>query len=204
MTIEQTTQLIQLILNSVVMVTACLIVLGGLLVRYSAIKNQLQIIHWESFELLSDPNTLKNVRLVQLKQQLRRLRQSHRVTHNSVLLILYALLFFVTSTLVLSLRTMLDFVWLIPASLFFFILGLGSLLLALVLALADFHASDRSVWEEMKWILNLSKGKHMNRERPQLMLSSTPISARRIKQKPATKPRRHHLPNRSANPRFIA
>lgn len=158
MSVEQTTQLIQLILNSVMMITACVVVLVGLMVRHVSISDRLQAMNREYFELLNGSSPLKNERLAQLKRQLRQVRQRCRTAQNGVLAVHYALLLFITSTFVLTLRTVVSWGWLIPGSLLLFMLGVGMLLLSMMLTLIDFQASDRSLWEEMKWVLSLSRG----------------------------------------------
>ncbi len=153
MSVEQTQQLIQLILNSVLMLTVCVIVLGGLSLRHNALSCQLQSLNQEYFALLKATGLLRGDRPLQIRGQLRQLRQRYRTVHYSIVIIHYALICFVVSTLMLILRTLLHSVFLIHASLVLSMMGLAILLLGMGLALIDFHAAKRSLWEEMNWVL---------------------------------------------------
>jgi Protein of unknown function (DUF2721) len=157
MTVEQTSQLIQLILNSVLMVTACVIVLGVLLLRHTAVNNRLQQMNQEYFQLLSNAVTLRGARLLQIKAQLQHLRQRYRTSHHSLLSVYYALILLVISTFLVALRTMVDWQGLITISLVFFTLGVGVLLLSVGWALLDFRRSQRSLWQEVNWVLTLGE-----------------------------------------------
>jgi hypothetical protein len=157
MTVEQTSQLIQLILNSVLMVTACVIVLGVLLVRHTAVNNRLQQMNQEYFQLLSNAVALRGARLLQIKAQLQHLRQRYRVSHHSLLSVYYALILLVVNTFLLALRTMVNWQGLITISLVFFTLGVGILLLSVGWALLDFRKSQRSLWQEVNWVLTLGE-----------------------------------------------
>jgi protein-S-isoprenylcysteine O-methyltransferase Ste14 len=156
MSLEQTNQLIQLVLNSVLMVAACVVILGGLLVRHTATQRQLRSLTQEYSELMGGSVLLRGDRLLQVKHQLRQLRQQYQDAYRSILVIHYALLTFVLSGLTVALRTIANADWLITAALVLFIVGLVILLLGLALALADLHAAKRSLWHEIQWVLNLN------------------------------------------------
>ncbi|HEY9622280.1 MAG TPA: DUF2721 domain-containing protein [Crinalium sp.] len=161
MTVEQTSQLIQLILNSVLMVTACVIVLGVLLVRHTAVNNRLQQMNQEYFQLLSHAVLLRGARLLQIKAQLQQLRQRYRTSHRSLLSVYYALILLVVSTFLVALRTMIDWQGLITISLVFFTLGVGVLLFSIGFALLDFRSSQRSLWQEVNWVMTLGEVAHV-------------------------------------------
>jgi hypothetical protein len=154
MSLEQTSQLIQLVLNSALMVTACVIVLGGLQVRHMATHRQLRSLSQEYAELMGDA-VLRGDRLLQVKHQLRQLRQHYQDAYRSILVIHYALLSFVLSGLTVALRTIANADWLIGLALVLFIAGLAILLLGLGLTLADLHTAKRSLWDEINWVLSL-------------------------------------------------
>jgi len=187
MTVDQTTQLIQLILNSVMMVTACIIVLGGLMIRYVTVKNRLQVTHKEYLELLTQVPHQQEL-LQTLKGRLRHLRHQHRMAHGSVLTIQYALLFFVISIFALTLRTILDFSWLIPIALIFFTLGILGVLISVTFTLNDFHVAGHSIWREIrammptKQVSKLAKLKRIRkRSRSRRLVTSTTSSSAREK-----------------------
>lgn len=156
MSLEQTSQLIQLVLNSVLMVAACVMILAVLLVRHTATHRQLRSLNQEYSELMGSSVLLRGDRLLQVKHQLRQLRQQYQDAYRSILVIHCALLIFVSSGLTVALRTIANADWLITAALVLFVVGLVMLLLGLTLALVDLHAAKRSLWDEIRWALSLS------------------------------------------------
>lgn len=155
MSVEQTDQLIRLILNSLLLVVACVIVLSGSLMRHSAVVNQLRSAQREYFELLEGAGAFRTDRLMQLKFQVRQLRQRYWLAHVSTLAAHYALLFCIASALVVAFRTLIHSNWLIQAALVLFVVGMGILLMSIGFMLLDFYSSKRSLWDEMNWLLNL-------------------------------------------------
>ena len=151
MSINDTTQLIQLILNSVLMLLACAFVLGGLLLRRSVIENRLQITNIEYFQIL-DRITPSN-RLLMLQKQIRYLQQRVKSANNGVLVMYYALLLFVSSIFALSVRTVFSAEWLVSASMALFVAGTAVLLFGVAIVLVDLHQSDRPFWQEMREII---------------------------------------------------
>jgi Protein of unknown function (DUF2721) len=153
MNIEQTSQLIQLILNAVLMVTACVIVLGALLVRHVAMGEWFRLVIREYLELMANSEGLRGDRPLYLKHQLQQLRQHYRIAHNAILVLYYALSVLIVSTFALVLRTLLDWNWLIQLSLALFVIGIAVLLLSVGLALLDFQTSKYLPWGEVSSIL---------------------------------------------------
>lgn len=151
MSIDDTTQLIQLILNSVLMLLACAFVLGGLLLRRSVIENRLQITNVEYFQVLGQFDRAN--RLSMLQKQIRYLQQRVKSANNGILVMYYALALFVSSTFALAIRTVLSMEWLITGSMALFVLGTAILLFSVAIVLVDLHQSDRPFWQEMRDIL---------------------------------------------------
>jgi Protein of unknown function (DUF2721) len=161
MDIEQTTQLIQLILNSILMVNVCVLLLIGLMPRQTGLNQRLQTIGREYAELLHDTPlarsidlpTGRNHRQLHLKKQLRQLQQRYKTAQSVVVLTCSALLLFTASTLLLALRTIVNGLWLIPGSLGLFCMGIAILLLSIIVTLIDLNATERSLWQELKeWL----------------------------------------------------
>jgi hypothetical protein len=165
MSVEQTTQLIQLILNSVLMSVACALVLGGLAARYAAIGGQLQVLNqildplnlsrFGCDRLDGDIGARESTFLsngashIQSRKYFRRLQQAYRMTRNSLIVAYYSLFFSVSSCFVLAFRGMVDWNWLIPAALILFVLCVATLLVSIGLVLIDLHSSDRPLLEEI-------------------------------------------------------
>jgi hypothetical protein len=153
MSVEQTSQLIQLILNSVLMVIACSLVLVGLLSRYTAIAFKLQTLNRDYVDAVIGAARLTKPQLIQLKHQQTQLRQRYRSSQNGILLIYGALLLSLFNTLLLAMRTLWSQLWLIQSSFFFFVAGVGLLLAGTGIALADIYQSRRSLLQEVRsWV----------------------------------------------------
>jgi small-conductance mechanosensitive channel len=165
MDVAQTTQLIYLMLNSVLMMNACALLLAGLLSRQTVVRDRVQSVSREfiaSIPLGAVPRNGKTVALKEprqflLKKQLRQMHQRLRAASNSVLAVSYALLLFVASTLMLALRALVNLNGLIPIALGLFSVGVGILLMGIVLMLYDLHMSDRSLWQEVKELLGAAR-----------------------------------------------
>lgn len=154
MNIEQTSQLIQLILNSVLMVFSCIVLLSVLLLRHVALVEGLRNLNREYLALINHPVIFKSDRLSHLKHLVQLRRKRYKAAHGSILVICYALILFVLSTFVLALRTVLGWNGLIQLSLNLFMAGIGLLLLGIVWAALDFHQSKRSLLDELSGAFN--------------------------------------------------
>jgi len=176
MSVEQTTQLIQLILNSVLLSVACAIVLGGLIARHTAIGQQLQSFYRlehsvnESQEWLTGITQLSRSRLN--RKQMHRLRYRFQISRYSVLSAYYALLFAGLSCFTLVLRGLMEWNGLIPIALGCFVIGVATLLVSVGLTLVDWHLSDRALLDEVQQLLSFGNNTHFtgaraqSRERP--------------------------------------
>lgn len=156
MSVEQTTQLIQLILNSVLMSVACALVLGGLTARHAALGQQLQALNRaepdSGLEGLGGTTQLPRSR--PSRKQLLRFRYRYQISRYSVLSAYYALLFSGLSCLSLVLRGIVEWNSLIPVALGLFVIGIATLLVAVGLTLIDWHLSDRALLDEAQKFLS--------------------------------------------------
>jgi Protein of unknown function (DUF2721) len=91
---------------------------------------------------------------IQLRKQLRRHQSRHKINHLGVLATYYALLFTVLSCFALALRGLVDWNGLIFVALLLFVFGVGALLIAIVVTLADIHLNDRPMRDEMGKLFN--------------------------------------------------
>lgn len=161
MSVEQTTQLIQLILNSMLMMVACALLLSRISLRQTALEEGLQAAR-QSLERLDLGNEhwsegkgvdRSTSRVLQAKKHLRQLQHRYRVVRYSVLANAYALVCAIASTLTLALRTLINLEWLVPISLGLFVFGVTLLLLGVGLMLLDLHTADRALWDEITSLL---------------------------------------------------
>lgn len=181
MTVEQTSQLIQLILNAALMVTACGLVLAGLLARHSALYVRLRTLHQDYLDRMVGSAMLQGDRMTQLKSQQKQFRQRYRSAQNSILTIYAALMTLLVSTLLLALRTVTDQSWLISLSMMFFNGGIALFLAGVGLALVDFYQSRQSLLEELRGLSSLRSGDRPRSAPPRLL----PAARRRSKAAPA-------------------
>ncbi|MGG6297226.1 DUF2721 domain-containing protein [Leptolyngbya sp. AN02str] len=183
MSVEQTSQLIQLILNSMLMVIACSLLLVGLLSRYTAIALKLQTLNREYVNVMVGADHLTQPQLTQLKHQQTHLRQRYRSSQNGILLVYAALVSSLLNTLLLAMRTLWSQLWLIQGSFFFFAAGVALLLAGIGMTLADFHQSRRSLLQEFRsWVAPPQPNNpelRTHRLLPQKTLPPTPERSRR-------------------------
>lgn len=139
MSVEQTSQLIQLILNSALMIVVSVLVLGALWLRHNAIADQLKVLQRQFTRTQQMDLGLGVDALASLKQQRFQLQARYRLTRHSTLVMHYALLAFVTSLFTLAIRTVLNVDGLIPTALVLFVLGSAGLLTSVVITLMDFY-----------------------------------------------------------------
>jgi hypothetical protein len=82
----------------------------------------------------------------------------------------------VASTLLLALRALVNLQWLIPASLALFVMAVVALLMGVGLALVELHSADRSLWEEVQSLLDLSRLEEL----PRIGLPVRPLGSNRV------------------------
>lgn len=171
MSVDQTSQLIQLVLNSVLMAIACSLVLLAIMTRQTATDQQLRRLNRDAQTLFDGidplreafiaedvflgasrhylPFSVRRERANQLKQQRKHLQQRHRMTQTSILATYTALLLLLSNTGLLALRTLLNWDWLVTLSLYLFTAGTLVFLLSIGLALLDLYRSRCSLLEEL-------------------------------------------------------
>lgn len=158
MTVEQTSQLIQLILNSVLLLLACLVILSGLLVRHTAIAERLRKLSQDYHDALEESTVQRGGdRPIMLRNQLLRMRSRTQTAQNSILMLYGAVLCASLSTFCLALRALIFWNGLIAASFYLFIFAVAVLLGGVGLALVDFSQSRDSLKEELLGVLNMGQ-----------------------------------------------
>lgn len=138
MSVEQTTQLIQLILNSALMLAIAVGWWGVMWLRHSTLVSQIQAHQRHTYRLAAE-SLLDSDLLTSRRQQRYHLQTRYCLTRHSVLIMHYVLLGLVSSLFCLSLRTLFGGEWLIPTALALFILGVTGLMLSVALALMEFY-----------------------------------------------------------------
>ena len=192
MDIEQTSQLLQLILNSVLMLSTCVVIWGVLVGRHMATHNRLRGLNQEYFQLLNHAVMLRGDRLHQIRGQLQQFRQRYQLTHLSLLTIYAALLLLGINVFAIALRTLVNWQWLIAGSLVLFAIGTVAMILSTALALLEACQSRQSVLEEMSWVLGLGDNAidakvSKSQSKPQGRSPRNPASAGATARKPLAK-----------------
>jgi hypothetical protein len=141
MSVEQTSQLIQLILNALLLslVTTGMVVVTS--ARSQAVTSHLQGIQ----EALLSDGRLTYPHLAYLSQKRRSLRRRYQVERLGQLAAHYSFLLSVSSALVVSMRSLVNWDMLIPVSLICFVLSLGLLLSSVFCVLLALHQSSTLV-----------------------------------------------------------
>lgn len=153
MSIEQTDQLILLIMNSALMTLLSSGLLGGIWLRQHSLLQQLSEVRSHYHQLTRQDATAHpdhpinqpagTHALKQLRAKRARLQQQYQWSRVGTTMMHGAVLVFSISLFVLALRSLLNFNHLIPAALCLFTLGAAGVLAGISCVLVDF-ASDRS------------------------------------------------------------
>ena len=133
MNIQTAGKTIQLILAPVVMVTACGILLNGMLAHYAAINDRIRALVAERlrFALVSpaaDVRALAVERIDEIDHQVPMLIQRHRQVHHAILLVNSAVVILVLSMFVIGAAALADSDGLGTAALFMFLSGTGAVM----------------------------------------------------------------------------
>ncbi len=157
---EAVSRTISLIIAPAVMISACAILLGGLLSRYSSINDRLRSMVRERLDLLSavdeaDLGPVARTRLDLLNYQVPDLMRRHRQEHNAIVTTYLSILVFILSMLILGIAatTSLDLV--ASAALFVFLFGTILLSFAVVLIIGEVRNSLVAVSYEVTQVFHL-------------------------------------------------
>lgn len=167
MTPQLVAQVISQILAPVVMLSACAILLTGLLARYLAVGDRLRRMSLERLELLatSDSQSLsyaeaikspyKAERLREVDHQMPDLQRRHLLLHNAVLTLYCAIMTFVASMFVIAWANSSGSRLLANAALWIFLAGTAIVVAGLLYVVVEIRRSARYVQYEADRILHL-------------------------------------------------
>ncbi|MEM8808248.1 MAG: DUF3301 domain-containing protein [Cyanobacteria bacterium P01_G01_bin.38] len=144
MSIEQTNQLILLILNSVLMVLLSTLLVGGAWLRQASLAQELDVLKRacrdRNYTLLN--TSVKETQVKSLRRQRHQAQRQYRLAYSGLLLLYGALVMFLINLLALALRTLVLADWLVPIALGLFIGGIVGLLAGAGLVLGDVYQSN--------------------------------------------------------------
>jgi hypothetical protein len=160
MNVEQTTQLIQLILNSALMVIASAILLGGIILRQGQLATRWPPVllgrryangqgpsALDSCPIASDPDDFRTAADQRAKSLLKR---QAAFTQRGALMMAYASGGFMASMLILVIRTLIEFNGLILFSLTLFSISTITLITGIIMLLLSLHLPSRRNKPEAK------------------------------------------------------
>lgn len=159
MNIETAGKTIQLILAPVVMVTACGILLTGMLAHYSSINDRIRALAAERLGLaLLAPDAgreeLARERLIQIDHQVPMLIHRHRLVHHGILLGYTAVLTLVVCMFVIGAAALADSSVLATIALFVFLGGTACLMVGAGFVAVEVRGSHASVsYEAMRVVM---------------------------------------------------
>jgi hypothetical protein len=162
MSAETVARTIQLILAPVVMVTACAILLGGLLSHYATINDRLRALARERLDLLRQANANATVpdafileRLQEIDKQIPDLLHRHRLERDAVLCVYCAVLVFLVTMLVIAIAAVANSAEIATAALIVFMGGTGILSWGVLLTAVEVRQSQRAVEYEVRRVAGL-------------------------------------------------
>ncbi len=139
MTVEQTTQLIALILNSALMVLLSGLLWGAAWYRQQSLMTRLQETQRSQQLLFVNARPNRESQLHHLRQQRQRQRRQFRLAYISMVTLHYTLAMLMLSILLLGLRMLIFSNALISLAILLFVIGSAGLLIGVLLLLADVH-----------------------------------------------------------------
>jgi len=165
MNAEMVGWIIQLILAPALMVSVCAIIQGGLLGRYAAINDRLRAMDRERLDLLRDKEGDESVnstaisftaeRLQQIDHQIPDLLHRHKLTHDAVLAVYCAILFFVVDMFTIAMAVVTDLQGVAIAALVIFLVSTAVLLVGMYLAVIEIRTSHRALHYEVQQIASM-------------------------------------------------
>jgi uncharacterized membrane protein YdbT with pleckstrin-like domain len=197
MSVEQTTQLIQLILNSVLLTVACALALGRLGIRQATVEEHLKAASRHYSDLLELRGEMEGngkvlplqSRLNQAKKALRQLQQRYQVLHQSLLATHYAFLFAVISTFMMALRALVNADWLITLAIGLFVVSVSVLLLGVGWTLVEIHHSKLPLLQEVEGMLSLDRPVRLNPQAKMVRATTRRARYRSLESRPPVRAR---------------
>ncbi len=150
---------LQLILAPVVMVTACGIVLSGLLTRYTNLTSIVRSMAAERVDLLfgGDSSPRVTERLKEIDLQLPFIKRHHRLAHRSLLCIYWAVTALIIDMLAIAVSAITNASWAVVTALLVLLGAVSLVLLGLFFTASDIVTSERALSEEVDRVMHLQK-----------------------------------------------
>lgn len=149
--IEGVTKTINLIIAPVVMITACALLVNGLIIRYGSVGDRLRNVNQELINREGDPdqNRVKVQRFQELEYLLPDLLKHHHLIHDALVLVYLSILTFMLDMLVIAIAVATNINWLSQMALIVFLSGIAILFGSMVLMVYETRTSHYSIQLEV-------------------------------------------------------
>ena len=157
--IEEVTKTINLIIAPVVTITACAIVVNGLIVRYGSLGDRLRTVNHELSDL-QESDLAHNRNKAQKVQELEVLLRHHHFVHDALVLTYTSILVFMLDMLVIAIAVATNVSWLSQMALIVFLGGVAVLFWGMVLIAYELRTSHYSIQIEVHRTCRLCRHQH--------------------------------------------
>jgi Protein of unknown function (DUF2721) len=150
---EAASKAIGTIIVPAVLISACAILLNGLILRYKAIEDLLRSLNQEWLNLKSinvGNGNINTERTYHLEHLISRLFVHHHILHNVLIYIYLSILIFVVDMLAIAVAGSTSIQWASYVVLFIFILGVGILCWSLFLTCYEMRAAHEFIQIELQ------------------------------------------------------
>jgi hypothetical protein len=150
---------VQLVLAPVVMISSAAVILNGLLAHYGEVNGRIRTMNRERFDLVrtlaAADDQLCVERLAEIDHQLPDLLHRHRLIHDGILAIYYAIVVLVLSMFAVAAAALSDIPWLSLGVLALLLVGTLVLLYGVLLTTLEIRVGRRSIVYESEQSLQL-------------------------------------------------
>jgi small-conductance mechanosensitive channel len=150
---------VQLVLAPVVMISSAAVILNGLLAHYGEVNGRIRTMNRERFDLVrtlaAADDQLCVERLAEIDHQLPDLLHRHRLIHDGILALYYAIVVLVLSMFAVAAAALSDIPWLSLGVLALLLVGTLVLLYGVLLTTLEIRVGRRSIVYESEQSLQL-------------------------------------------------
>ncbi|MBM0745077.1 DUF2721 domain-containing protein (plasmid) [Phormidium sp. CLA17] len=150
--IEGVTKIIGLIIAPVVLVTACVLIVNGLIIQYNSIGDRILTVNQKIIKLRSvhiNEDDIETQHLPELEVLLLDLFKHHHFVHDAILLIYLSILIFMLDMLVIAIAVTTNINWLALMTLIIFLSGVATAFLGIILISYETSTSHYSIQLEV-------------------------------------------------------
>jgi len=151
---------IDLIIAPVVMITACAIIVNGLIVRYAALAEKVRATHAEQMKLLEidlQLSALKRHQLEELEELLPDLLDHHHQVHDALVAVYLAILIFLLDMIAIAVAVSTHQSWLSQVVVIIFLIGVAILFWSMVQIALELRSSHGLIQREVHQNCRLCK-----------------------------------------------